>query len=71
MVRSGTDSREVIWMFTTGGKRGVHVFEDGESGSASGFSEMEITDDHVTRTRTRLAGWNTERIGAKRKLINS
>jgi len=58
-------------MIMTGGKRGFLVFEDVESGSASRVSEMEITDNHVTTTMTRLAGWNTGRIGAKRKFINS
>jgi hypothetical protein len=55
----------------TGGKRGFLVFEDVESGSASRVSDMEITDNHVTATLTRLAGWNTGRIGAKSRLINS
>jgi hypothetical protein len=71
IVRSGTESRECIRMIMTGGKRGFLVFEGRGEWLSFRVSEMEITDNHVTTTLTRLAGWNTGRIGAKRKLINS
>jgi hypothetical protein len=42
VCKIGIESREFIWMITKGGKRGVVVFEDVESGSASGSRRWKL-----------------------------